>query len=84
MKNPNFLNSVFKVKKKFIRSNVDITYMASRLRKLVNSMGNHFILLKKPVPWVNQRVNLSGTEIHGLMSHFFGLSYFTAIAISKY
>ena len=58
--------------------------MASRLRKLVNSMGNHFILLKKPVPWVNQRVNLLGTKIHGLMLHFFGLSYFTAIAISKY
>ena len=49
MKNPNFLNFVFKVKK-IIRSNVDIAFMASRLRKLVNSMGNHFILLKKPVP----------------------------------
>ena len=52
--------------------------------KLVNSMGNHFILLKKTVSWVNQRGNLSGTKIHALMSHFFVLSYFTARSISKY
>ena len=61
-----------------------MAYIASKLRELVNSMGNHFILLKKPVLRVNQRRNPSGTEIDALMLHFLWLSYFMAKTNSKF
>ena len=69
---------VLKVKKKFIGSNVDMPNMAIKMKNLVNSMGNHFIMLKKLVPQVNQCGNTTGTEIHAIMLHFFWLSYFMA------
>ena len=49
-----------------------MAYMASELRKLVNSMGNHFVMLKKSIPRVNQHGNPSGTAVYALMLHFFG------------
>ena len=46
-------------------------------------MGNYFLILKKTVPKVNQRGKVSGTEIYGLMLHFFWLSYFIAKTIDE-